>query len=126
MKTDRQHAFRALGTMQQQGFKGLKNVATIGSWHGSEIGGGGGGTPDFKTNRQQGFKTLGTYPPPPCPGTSNVRLRNQGLVLAHQNSTRRTKGWFLRMTVGSRVPRKKNFPAFSLRLSFPTLSHIDK
>ena len=52
-------------------------------------------------------------PPPPCPRTSNVGPRNQGAVLVHafrQKFDRGTRGWFLCMTMGSPVPRKKNFP----------------
>ena len=55
-------------------------------------------------------------PPPPCPGTGNVRPRNQGLVLAHDR--------------GQPCTAEKKFSGALRRgmrtLSFPTLNHIDK
>ena len=54
--------------------------------------------------------------PPPCPGTGNVRLWNQGLVLGHDRGQPCTAG--------------KKFSGALRRgmraLSFPTLNHIDK
>ena len=57
------------------------------------------------------------YPPtPPCPGTGNVRLQNQGLVLAHDRGQPHTA--------------EKNFSGVLRQgmraLSFPTVNHIDK
>ena len=46
-----------------------------------------------------------------------------------QKFDRGTRGWFLCMTMGSPVPRKKKFSAMRRRmrgLSFPTINYIDK
>ena len=64
--------------------------------------------------------------------TGKGATQNQGAVLAHafpQKFDRGTRGWFLRMTVGSPVPRKKNSGVLrqGMRaISCPTVNHIDK
>ena len=75
--------------------------------------------PRLRVARSVGHGTAWTvhpYPPPLCPGTGNVRPRNQGLVLAHDRGQPRTA--------------EKNFSGALRRgmrtLSFPTLNHIDK
>ena len=71
-------------------------------------------------------------PPPPVPRNQQcLTAEPGGGSCAHfpPKFDRGTRGWFLRMTVGSPVPRKKKSGALhqGMRaLSFPTVNHIDK